>query len=341
MPETSEQIEAQMAKQKGQGVQIQKNATDSASVTKDAARCGFCKSGNQRAAFFTDRLATFFFCSAGIFLVGLLFIFAGYIIYAGRDSLTFHFLTSPPRFMQKGGGIGPQLFNSIYLLIISSAFSVPIGVGAGIYMAEYARPNSITKAIRLSLETLSALPSIVVGLFGLLIFINVLGWGFSIMAGAMALMILNLPVITRVAEESIRNVPLTLKEGSLALGATHWQTIWKLILPAALPGILSGVILVTGRIFGEAAALLFTAGMSSPHLNFGDWNPLHYASPLNPFRPAETLAVYTWKVNSEGLAPDARQIADGAAAVLIITVFLFNILARYIGRALQKRGYSH
>ncbi len=301
----------------------------------------FHKTRSHRTAFAADKLATFFFCAAGIFLVSLLFLFAGYIIYSGRESLTFHFLTSPPRFMQRGGGVGPQLFNSIYLLFISSVFSIPIGVGAGIYMAEYAKPNTITKSIRLSLETLSALPSIVVGLFGLLIFINVLGWGFSIMAGAMALMILNLPVITRVAEESIRNVPSSLKEGSLALGATHWQTIWKLILPSALPGILSGVILVTGRIFGEAAALLFTAGMSSPHLNFGDWNPLHYTSPLNPFRPAETLAVYTWKVNSEGLAPDARQIADGAAAVLIITVFLFNILARYIGRVLQNRVRSH
>lgn len=296
--------------------------------------------GNHKKAFMADKVATYFFCLAGIFLVGLLILLSGYIIYNGRESLTFHFLTTPPLFMQKGGGIGPQLFNSIYLLLISTAFSIPVGVGAGIYMAEYAKPNATTRAIRLSLETLSSLPSIVIGLFGLLVFVNILGWGFSIMAGAMALMVLNLPVITRVAEESIRSVPLSLKEGSLALGATHWQTIWKLILPAALPGILSGIILVAGRIFGEAAALLFTAGMSSPQLNFSDWNPFHYASPLNPFRPAETLAVYTWKVNSEGLAPDARQIADGAAAVLIIAVFLFNICARYIGRALQNRVRS-
>ena len=294
--------------------------------------------GNHKSAFRTDRIATGIFYAAGIFLVLLLFAFAGYIIYSGRASLNLHFLTTPPLFMQKGGGVGPQLFNSIYLLILASTLSVPLGVGAGIYMAEYARPSRLTRAIRLSLETLSALPSIVVGLFGLLIFINILGWGFSILAGAMALTILNLPVITRVAEESIRNVPPSLKEGSLALGATHWQTIWRLILPAATPGILSGVILVTGRIFGEAAALLFTAGMSSPPLNFSDWNPLHYVSPLNPLRPAETLAVYTWKVNSEGLVPDARQIADGSAAVLIITVFLFNFLARYLGKALQKRS---
>ena len=293
-----------------------------------------------KKAFLSDKIATYSFFLAGIFLVGVLILLAGYIIYAGRESLTLHFLTTGPLFMQKGGGIGPQLFNSIYLLIISLALSIPVGVGAGIYMAEYAKPNATTRAIRLSLETLSSLPSIVIGLFGLLVFVNLMGWGFSIMAGAMALMILNLPVITRVTEESISSVPLSLKEGSLALGATHWQTIWKLILPAALPGILSGIILVAGRIFGEAAALLFTAGMSSPQLNFSDWNPLHFASPLNPFRPAETLAVYTWKVNSEGLAPDARQIADGAAAVLVISVFLFNIIARHIGKTLQKRVRS-
>ena len=185
-----------------------------------------------RPAFAADKIATYFFYVAGFFLVTLLFFFVGYIIYMGRESLNLGFLIRPPRFMEKGGGVGPQLFNSFYLLVISLIFSIPIGVGAGIYMAEYAKPNIITKAIRISLETLSSLPSIVVGLFGLLVFVNLTGWGFSIMSGAMALMILNLPVITRIAEESIRSVQLSLKEGSLALGATHWQTIWKLILPS-------------------------------------------------------------------------------------------------------------
>ncbi len=286
---------------------------------------------------FMDRLATSVFYLGGLILIALLFAFVGYVIYMGRASLNFHFIATPPLFMQKGGGIAPQLFNSFYLLLISLVLSIPIGVGAGIYMAEYAKDNWITKTIRLSLETLSSLPSIVVGLFGLIFFVNIAKWGFSLFSGAMALMILNLPVITRISEEAIRNVPHSIKEGSLAVGATKWQTIMRVILPAALPGLLSGIILITGRIFGEAAALLYTAGMSSPPLNFGDWNPFHPSSPLNPFRPGETLAVYTWKVNSESLAPDARQIADGSAAVLLITVFAFNIIARFIGQIMQRK----
>ncbi len=264
--------------------------------------------------------------------------FVGYIVYMGRTRLNWHFLTTSPLFMQEGGGIAPQLFNSFYLLILSLAVSVPIGLGAGIYMAEYAPPSRFTSAIRLSLDTLSSLPSIIVGLFGLLVFVNLTGWGFTLMSGAMALMVINLPVITRVSEEAIRSISGTLREGSLALGATHWETIWHVVLPAAIPGLISGIILVSGRVFGEAAALLYTAGMSSPPLNFADMNPLHYSSPLNPFRPAETLAVYTWKVNSESLVPDARQIGDGSAAVLVITVFCFNLLARAIGRGMQWRA---
>ena len=274
---------------------------------------------------------------AGVVMIIFFCAFIGYILYMGRHSLNWHFITTPPQFIQAGGGIGPQLFNSFYLLFLSLLVSMPIGLGAGIYMAEYAKPGRITEMMRLALDTLSSLPSIIVGLFGLLIFVQLTGWGFTLMSGAMALMIINLPVLTRVAEASIRAVPENLREGSLALGATHWDTIVHVILPAAIPGLLSGVVLVAGRVFGEAAALLYTAGMSSPPLDFTDLNPFNVTSPLNPFRPAETLAVYTWKVNSESLVPDARQIGDGAAAVLVLTVLGFNMLARGVGRLLQKR----
>ncbi|ABY93265.1 phosphate ABC transporter permease PstA [Thermoanaerobacter brockii subsp. lactiethylicus] len=284
-----------------------------------------------------DKIANIYFYVVAVFLILLLVSLISYILYQGRTKLNIDFLTSPPKFMEAGGGIGPQLFNSLQLLIITLIISVPIGLGAGIYMAEYAKPGLLTEIIRLSAETLSSMPSIVVGLFGLLVFVTMTGWGYSLVAGALTLTVLNLPVMTRVSEDSIRSVPNSLREASYALGATKWQTIVKVVVPAAMPGIITGIILTAGRIFGEAAALLYTAGMSSPALNFSNLNPSSPTSPLNIFRPAETLAVYIWKVNSEGLAPDARQIADGAAAVLLLMVLIFNILARWLGNTLYKR----
>ncbi|SHE85192.1 phosphate ABC transporter membrane protein 2, PhoT family [Thermoanaerobacter uzonensis DSM 18761] len=284
-----------------------------------------------------DKIATIYFYAVAVFLILFLASLISYILYQGRTKLNIDFLTSPPKFMEAGGGIGPQLFNSLELLIITLIISIPIGLGAGIYMAEYAKPGLLTEIIRLSIETLSSMPSIVVGLFGLLVFVTMTGWGYSLIAGALALTVLNLPVMTRVSEDSIRSVPNSLREASYALGSTKWQTIVKVVVPAAMPGIITGIILTAGRIFGEAAALLYTAGMSSPALNFSNLNPSSPTSPLNIVRPAETLAVYIWKVNSEGLAPDARQIADGAAAVLLLMVLIFNILARWLGNTLYKR----
>lgn len=285
----------------------------------------------------TDKIATaVFYLVAGCVILLLLF-FVGYLLYNGRHRLNLHFLFSSPVFMKEGGGIGPQLFNSIYLVIISMIITLPIGLSAGIYLAEYARPNRLTNIIRFCIEALASLPSIVIGLFGLVVFVNLTGWGFSLMGGALAVSVLNLPVITRLSEDAIKSVSPSIKEASLALGATHWQTILKVIIPSAIPGLITGAIITSGRVFGEAAALLYTAGMSSPILDFSNLNPFSGSSPLNPFRPAETLAVYIWQVNSEGLAPDARQIADGASAVLIIAVFLFNIASRFLGRYMSAK----
>jgi phosphate ABC transporter, permease protein PstA len=266
-------------------------------------------------------------------LIGLL----GYILYRGLGHISWHFLTSPPEAIRKGGGIGPQLFNSLFLLVLTMIITVPLGIGAGIYMSEYAKAGKITSAIRLVVEVLSSFPSIIVGLFGLLVIVNKFNLGFSLLSGALALTIFNLPLMVRITEQGLRSVPVQQKEASLALGISKWKTIRSVQLPIALPVVLSGSILAAGRIFGEAAALLFTAGMSSPRLDFSDWNPLHSASPLNPMRPAETLAVHIWKVNSEGLAPDATQIAAGASAVLIITVLLFNLGARALGRYMHNK----
>jgi phosphate transport system permease protein len=141
----------------------------------------------------------------------------------------------------------------------------------------------------------------------------------------------------RVSEESIRGVSRELADGSLALGATHWQTIWRIIIPGAFPALLTGFMIASGRVFGEAAALLYTAGMSSPLLDFTNWNILSSTSPLNPFRPAETLAVHLWKVSSENVIPDVQRVADGSAAMLVLVVLAFNLSARWLGRYICRR----
>lgn len=284
-----------------------------------------------------DRIATVIFWMCALLVIIILGSLIVYILYHGGKSISWDFLTKPPQVIRAGGGIGPQIFNSFYLLALSMAITVPIGILGGVYLAEYARNNKWTEAVRLSIETLNSLPSIVVGLFGLLFFVNLTGWGYSLMSGALALTVINLPLMVRITEEAVRSVPGSLREASLALGANRWQTIIKVVLPCAFPGLVSGAIITSGRVFGEAAALLFTAGMSSPALDFGQWNVFNTASPLNPFRPAETLAVHIWKVNTEGLIPDLRRVADGSAAVLILVVLGFNLFARWLGRRIYKR----
>ncbi|MDP4180066.1 MAG: phosphate ABC transporter permease PstA [Bacillota bacterium] len=284
-----------------------------------------------------DKIATaIFYIIAGLVIL-LLILFAGYLIYQGRSRLNLHFLISEPNSIEAGGGIGPPLFNSLYLVALSMLITLPIGLSAGIYMAEYAKPSTLTQVIRFCIEALASLPSIVIGLFGFLVFVQLTGWGFNLLSGALAVSALNLPIITRISEDALRNVPPSVKEASLALGATHWQTIVKVLVPCAIPGLVTGLIITSGRVFGEAAALIFTSGVSGYPLDFSNFNPLSSSSPLNPFRPAETLAVFIWKVNSEGTAPDARMVADGASAVLIIFVFVFNIAARILGKFLDRR----
>lgn len=285
----------------------------------------------------SDKIATFIFYTMAASVSLILLALVGYILYNGLRVVNWHFLTSPPSAFRAGGGIGPQIFNSFLLLVLTMLFTIPLGLGAGIYLAEFSKENRWTKIIRICTETLASLPSIVIGLFGLLFFVTVLKWGFSIISGALALTVLNLPVMTRISEDTLRSVKNELREASLALGATQWQTIVHVVLVTAIPGLVTGIILTAGRVFGEAAALLYTAGITTPRLQFYNWNPFNTNSPLYIFRPAETLAVHIWKVNSEGLAPDARQIADGASAVLIIIVLFFNIAARWVARRLYKK----
>ncbi len=284
-----------------------------------------------------DRIATVLLYIIAISIIILLISIMGYILYKGYRVIDWHFLTAPSETFKAGGGIGPQIFNSLFMLILAMLFTVPLGLGCGIYLTEYARPGRFTEAIKLCIETLASLPSIVVGLFGLLVFVGMTGWGYTLIGGAFSVTIINLPVMTRVCGDTIRNVPDKLREASLSLGATKWQTITKVILPVAMPGIITGIILTSGRVFGEAAALIYTAGLSSPNLDFKVWNFINPRSPLHLMRPAETLAVHIWKVNSEHLLPDTLDVADGSAVVLIIIILIFNFTARCLGSYIQTR----
>jgi phosphate transport system permease protein len=289
---------------------------------------------NSRVA---DRIATGVFVAIALVIVAVLIGLFSFILIHGLKHVSLHFLTSPSSNMLAGGGIRDQLFNSFYVLFITMLITVPLGVGGGIYMAEYAKPGKVTNIIRSCIEVLASLPSIVIGLFGLLMFVTLTGWGYTILGGALALTVFNLPVMVRVSEDAIRSVPSDQKEASLGLGITHWHTIKTILLPSAFPSILTGAILAAGRVFGEAAALLFTAGLSTPRLDYADWNPFSPTSPLNIFRPAETLAVHIWAVNTQGLIPDVVDVSNGAAAVLVISVLIFNLLARWIGSLIHKK----
>lgn len=260
-----------------------------------------------------------------------------YILAMGIPNISWHFLTANAESFAAGGGIRDQLFNSLYLVLLTLIVSVPLALCAAIYLSEYAPENRWTQMLRLAIEVLSSLPSVVVGLFGYLVFVLQFGFDFSLLAGALALTILNLPILTRSCEDALQQVPYLQRQAGLGLGMSKWRVTTKIVLPAALPGIITGAILSAGRIFGEAAALIYTAGQSSPAINYADLNPFSPTSFLNPMRPAETLAVHIWKVNSEGLVPDARAVSNGSAAVLIITILLFNLAARYVGHRIKQR----
>ena len=284
-----------------------------------------------------DRIATITLWAIALFVVALLAGIIIHFLWASIGTLSIDFLTSDPSDFGVGG-IGSLLWNSVYMLVLTLILTVPLGILGGIYMAEYARPSRITNTIRFCQELISSVPSIVVGLFGLALFVNATGWGFTAMAGALALTVFNLPLMARLAEQAIRAVPPDERSASLALGASKWTTITHVVLPIAIPGLVTAVILSAGRIFGEAAALIFTAGLATPtNYDFSNLNIFDSRSPWSPFRSTTTLAVYIWKINSEGLGTFVREIADASAAVLVIMVLFFNLAARAFGRFLQYR----
>jgi phosphate transport system permease protein len=274
-----------------------------------------------------DKVATVLLWGSGIIILVILLWFLYTILSKGLPQLSWKFLSTQPSEMDAGGGIGPEIFNTFYLLILSMIIAVPIGMGGGIYLAEFAADNAFTRFIRLCVEALASVPSIVFGLFGMIIFVQKLHLGFSILGGAATLALLNLPVIVRTTEESIRSVPGTYKEASFAVGSTHWQAISKVILPASLPGIITGINLAAGRAIGESAVLIFTAGTSVAR-HFPEFNPL---------ASGEALSVHLWYVNSVALVPDGVEIAAGTSAVLILVILLFNLVMKIISKALKRK----
>lgn len=252
----------------------------------------------------------------------IVFSIIGWLFYTilskGLKNLSWSFLTGLPNELEAGGGIGPLLFNSFYVLLLSLLISVPIGVGAGICLAEYAPDNRLTRLLKMSVEALASVPSIVFGLFGMAIFVDYFQIGLTLLGAGVSLAFLNLPTITRVTEEGIRNVSQEMREASLALGATKFQTIYQVVLPSAMASIITGIGLAAGRAFGESAVIILTAGTST---SGALWD-------FNLFSPGGTLAVHLWYIQAEAIVSDAREIADRSAAVLVLVMLGLNILLR-------------
>lgn len=262
-----------------------------------------------------EKIFTGLFWLAGAIVFLVLLGFIGNILYKGLPVLSWHFISSKAQELQAGGGVAGQFFNSFYILLISMGLALPLAVGAGIYLALYAPKNQATYLLRLSIECLASIPSIVLGLFGMIIFVNFFGFGFSILSGGLTLLLLNLPMLVRVTEEAINTVPKTYFEASIALGATKWQSIWQVVLPAALSNILTGVTLTAGRALGETAILIFTAGTSVSR-RIGD---------LDPLAGGGTLAVHMWYVSTTGLVADRTEIASGIGALLLVIILALNL----------------
>lgn len=226
--------------------------------------------------------------------------------------------------------VGQEIFNTFYILILAEIILVPISLAAAIYLMEYARQGPLVTFIHFAAETLAGVPSLVLGLFGYLFFATIFGFGISRIAGALTLLCLNLPVALRLFEQALDSVPREMREGGLALGSTRWHMIRTVVLPSALPGIVTGIILTAGRIIGEAAALIFTMGVSNPANVFT----------LNPFIGSDTLTtnIYNIQANGNGLPKAAADaVSSGSAALLIVILLVVNIGARVIGRAIERR----
>lgn len=256
---------------------------------------------------------------------GVLLLLIGYILIKGIPSLIAYFPSIFAwEYTSENVSMMPAMINTVIMTVMSLVIAVPVGIFAAIYLVEYAKRGSrLVKIIRITAETLSGIPSIVYGLFGYLLFVIAMGLGYSLISGAITLAIMILPLIIRTTEEALLSVPDSYREGSFGLGAGRLRTVFKIILPSAVPGILAGVILAIGRIVGESAALIFTAGT-------------YAAVPNGLTDSARTLSVHMYALLSEGLYTEQ---AHAAAVVLLVLVIGINALSGFAAKKLVSKGH--
>ena len=266
------------------------------------------------------------YLSAGIICLILLGLI-GYILYRGLPHISLEFLTSKPSLIRETVGILPNILNTLYIILITLVIVLPIGVGAAIYLNEYAENKKVVRIIELATETLSGIPSIIYGLVGMLIFVQFFSLGTSLLAGSLTLVIMTLPTVIRTTQESLKTVPQGYREGSLALGAGKWYMIRTVVLPSAIDGIVTGCILSIGRIVGESAALLFTAGMANEVLGLVD--------AVKPGNAGSSLTVALYMYAKER---GEFEIAFAIAAILLVLTFVINISAKLTATMLKKKG---
>lgn len=264
--------------------------------------------------------------------VTLFFLFAiiFFVTVRGLKVISWGFLTQVPKDAMTAGGVAPAIVGTLYLTLGAILFALPLGVASAVYLCEYSPKSYIVNLIRISINNLAGVPSVVFGLFGLAVFVKFFGFGVSILSGSLALGILALPVIISAAQEALIAVPQSLREASLALGATRWQTIKKVVLPTALPGILTGVILSIGRVAGETAPILFTA--AAFYLR---------GYPKSVFSEVMALPYHIYALMTEGAHPDKQTaIAYGCGLILLFLVLSVSFIAIIIRHKQRSHTYG-
>lgn len=268
----------------------------------------------------------FMYAATTIILLFLAFLI-GYILFRGLPNITIQFLTSKPSLVRETIGILPNILNTVYVILMTIIVVLPIGIGSAVYLNEYAKNKRLVGLIELATETLAGIPSIIYGLVGMLIFVRFFSFGTSLVAGAMTLAIMTLPTIIRTVQESLKTVPDSYREGALGLGSGKWHMIRTVILPSSIDGIVTGCILSIGRIVGESAALLFTAGMANEIIEF-------LSAPL-PNNAGSTLTVALYMYAKER---GEFNIAFAIAAILLLLTFIINLAAKFAAYKFKKGG---